>query len=65
MLVPPSAGDLGLPGALIVAPGSKEASVLWERMRRLGSERMPPLGSGVVHSEAERVIGEWIDSGAD
>ncbi len=61
ILVPPSAGDLGILNAFIVAPGSKETSVLWERMRLLDSNRMPPLGSSLEHSEAVDVVGQWID----
>ncbi len=61
ILVPPSAGDLGLLNPFIVAPGSKETSVLWERMRLLNSNRMPPLGTSLVHDEAVDVVGQWID----
>ena len=46
---------------LRLAPGSKETSVLWDRMRRLDSQRMPPLGSAVVHQTAADLLGAWID----
>jgi len=59
--VPPASGDLGLVGANIVTPGSKESSVLWERMRRLDGNRMPPLGSHRVDSAGVDLIGQWID----
>ena len=61
--VPPSEGDLGLPDARRVKPGVKESSVLWERMRRLDGNRMPPLASGLVDEEAVTLVGEWIDGG--
>ena len=57
----PTAGDLGLPGARIIAPGSKEASVLYERLLRLDGARMPNLASTEVDAEAAEVVGAWID----
>ena len=62
--VPPSSGDLGLVGAQRIAPGSKESSVLWERMRRLDGNRMPPLASHVVDAAGLALVGAWIDAGA-
>ena len=62
--VPPAAGDLGLTDPLLVWPGDKEHSVLWERLRVLDADRMPPLGSHRVHIDAVEIIGHWIDSGA-
>jgi hypothetical protein len=35
--------------------------VLWERMRRLDGNRMPPLGTHRVDQPAVDLIGEWID----
>ena len=46
-----------------VAPGSKESSVLWERMRRRDCPRMPTLGSDIVDPLAIDVVGAWIDAG--
>jgi len=59
--VVPSAGNLGLVNARIIARGAKESSVLWERMRRLDGNRMPPLGTHRVDQPAVDLIGEWID----
>jgi len=59
--VAPEHGDLGLANARIVAPGSKESSTLWERMRRLDETRMPPLASLVVDQAGVDLIGTWID----
>ena len=52
------------PGTLIVEPGSKETSELWDVMMRLGAGRMPPLGSNEVDDDGVDLIGEWIDQGA-
>ncbi len=58
----PSAGDLGLASARIIAPGDRARSVLWERMRRLDGDRMPPVGSHVVDELGVALIGDWIDT---
>lgn len=63
--VPPQKGDLGLPDARVIAPGAKERSVLWERIRRLDGTRMPPLASHAVDEDAVALIGAWIDAGAN
>ncbi len=59
--VTPAGGHLGLSDAYIITPGSKERSVLWERMRRLDVTRMPPLGSHRVDDAGVALIGQWID----
>lgn len=64
ILVAPSAGDLGQSGAFLITPGHKESSVLWERLRRLDGNRMPTLGTHLVHQEAVDLVGQWIDEGA-
>ncbi len=53
---------LGLANARIIAPGVKESSVLWERIRRLDGTRMPPLATHRVDQQAVDLIGEWIDN---
>lgn len=58
----PQAGDLGIPGALIVKPGAADQSVLLERMKVLDENRMPPLASSVVDDDGVAVIREWINS---
>ena len=55
--VVPMAGGLGITNPLLVRPGGKEGSVLWERLRRLDAFRMPPLGSVRVDDESVTVIG--------
>ena len=62
LAVAPTAGDLGISNALIVAAGEKERSVLWERMRRLDADRMPPVSSHLVDDVGVDVVGQWIDA---
>jgi uncharacterized repeat protein (TIGR03806 family) len=59
--VVPAAGDLAIANARIIAPGEKERSVLWQRMRSLDGQRMPPLGSQLVDEFGVSVVGVWID----
>lgn len=58
----PQYGQLGIGGAKIIAQGSKEQSVLWERMRRTDYTRMPPDYSHRVDQGAIDLVGSWIDS---
>jgi hypothetical protein len=60
--VPPGEGGLGLDDPVIILPGRKERSVLWERLRRRDEARMPPLATSEVDALAVEVIGAWIDS---
>jgi uncharacterized repeat protein (TIGR03806 family) len=62
--VAPTQGDLGIgASARIIASGSKENSVLWERMRRADPNpyRMPPLGTHRIDQAGVDLIGQWID----
>jgi uncharacterized repeat protein (TIGR03806 family) len=56
----PLQGDLEIPLARLVSPGSPETSVLHARVARRGPEQMPPLASAVVDPLGEAVIAEWI-----
>jgi len=58
----PAAGELGIVDARIIAPGERTRSVLWERLRRLDGDRMPPVGSHRVDAEGVELIGRWIDA---
>ncbi len=58
--VAPSSGDLGLPGALLVTPGDRTMSILYERMSRLDATRMAPT-SGRLDESGLEIIGDWID----
>jgi len=59
--VEPSAGDLGIANARIIASGDREASVLWHRIGSLDESRMPPISTHVVDRAAVELIGDWID----
>ena len=61
--VVPTQGDLGIPDARLIAPGDPSRSILSHRMGTLGTSRMPPLASAVVHTEALALIDAWITSG--
>lgn len=56
----PRAGDAELADPLLVAPGQPERSVLLERMRSLGSLRMPPVGSAQIDDAAAALLEAWI-----
>jgi|GEM_PF-331209 len=58
----PATGDLGIPGARILAPGDPGRSVLLRRVDRRGVAQMPPLATEVVDGDATDVIGDWIRS---
>lgn len=58
--VAPGQGHMGLENARIVAPGAPERSVLLERIRTLGSGRMPSIGSHVVDEAGVELLVQWI-----
>jgi hypothetical protein len=58
----PLNGDLNISGATIITPGSKENSILWQRMSRTDQHRMPPIASSEIHHQAVTQIGNWIDA---
>jgi uncharacterized repeat protein (TIGR03806 family) len=60
--VNPQTSTLGITNARIIARGAKERSVLWERMRRLDGNRMPPLASHRADDAGVALVGAWIDS---
>ena len=61
--VRPGSGSLGLTDAFRIKGLTKSSSVLWQRMRRLDPNRMPPIGSNEVDGLGVDVIGQWIDQG--
>ena len=58
--VTPEKGDLGVEGAVILAPGEPDKSTLWLRMQRLGDDRMPSLGSFVIDQATVNLVEGWI-----
>lgn len=59
--VAPGNGDLGLTNARRIAPGDRTRSVLWERLRRTDSTRMPTIGRDIADQAGVDLIGAWID----
>jgi glucose/arabinose dehydrogenase/mono/diheme cytochrome c family protein len=49
-----------IPDARLVAPGSPERSVLYQRISRRQTGQMPPLGTTEVDRAAVRLIADWI-----
>ena len=49
-----------IPDARLVAPGSPERSVLYQRISRRGTGQMPPLGTTEVDRAAVELIADWI-----
>ena len=60
--VEPTAGDLGIADARIIAPGDAARSVLLARMSRRDANAMPPIASNLRDTAGEALIGAWIDS---
>ncbi len=60
--VTPSAGDLGLSNARLLAPGAPERSVLLARLRVRGTQQMPPLASNLVDTNAQAWLTDWIQN---
>ncbi len=60
--VAPQRGDFGIEAAKLVAPGEPLKSILYYRMAKLGSGRMPHLGSSRVDPQGIELIYEWIRS---
>jgi uncharacterized repeat protein (TIGR03806 family) len=56
----PMHDSLGIADVRLVAPGSPERSVLFQRISRRGTGQMPPLVSTEVDRAAVSLIGEWI-----
>lgn len=55
-----ASNDMGVIGAERVMPGNPDASTLVLRMEATDEQRMPPLGTRIVDSEAIDVIRSWI-----
>lgn len=59
----PTQGDLGVPGAKLIVPGSPASSIMLLRMQTLDdADRMPPLASAVVDSGGTQLVSDWIES---
>ncbi len=60
--VVPRFGDLGHVGAMRIAPGDLDRSILFRRIRASGFARMPPLGTLGHDPKGLALIGDWIRS---
>lgn len=60
--VAPTAGDLGIHNARLLAPGAVSRSIIAVRMNTLGSDRMPQLGTRVVDAQGVNLVQNWISS---
>jgi len=58
----PSGTSMGLINPVLVAPGNPNASILVLRMETLGQNRMPPLASNAVDTQAITIIRDWISN---
>ena len=57
----PTQGTFGIHSAQVIAPGDPVRSVLLYRMSKLGSGRMPRIGSTEVDLAGVRLLREWLD----
>jgi putative heme-binding domain-containing protein len=58
--VKPTQGTFGIDQAEIINPGDPYRSVLLYRMSKIGSGRMPHLGSELVDQSAIQMLHDWI-----
>jgi len=56
----PTQGTFGIHSAQVIAPGDPVRSVLLYRMSKLGSGRMPRIGSTEVDLAGVRLLREWL-----
>jgi uncharacterized repeat protein (TIGR03806 family) len=59
---PPQAGDLGIAGARLLAPGSPERSILLQRLLRRDAHGMPPVASTLADPAGADLVARWISS---
>ncbi len=57
----PGQGTFHISNARVLAPGDPYRSVLFYRMAKLGTGRMPRIGSRVVDERGLRLIHDWIE----
>lgn len=59
---PPELGDMGVPGARLVAPGHPEASLVSLRMHARDGFQMPPLATRLADPDGTALVDGWIAS---
>ncbi|MGB5522898.1 MAG: DUF4215 domain-containing protein [Polyangiales bacterium] len=57
----PVRDDLGNPGTVVIYPGDRSLSALWQRAAAVGPIAMPPLAKALPEDPAVELLGEWID----
>ncbi len=57
----PTYGNLAIADPYRIKSGAKSSSVLYERMRAFDTNRMPPVGTGMLDPLGVSIIGDWID----
>ncbi|MDP2271651.1 MAG: PQQ-dependent sugar dehydrogenase [Archangium sp.] len=60
--VAPQNGNLGITGAMVIAPGSPSTSIVSRRIHALTAARMPPVGSSLEDPQGTALIDQWITS---
>jgi uncharacterized repeat protein (TIGR03806 family) len=60
--VDPEAGDIGVAGSKLFAPGDPAKSLVSVRPHSPAANRMPPLASSVVDERGVKLIDDWIRS---
>ena len=60
--VDPQQGNLGINQAKLLAPRDPTRSILLERISRNDQNRMPPVGSNILDSDAITLLTDWINS---
>jgi mono/diheme cytochrome c family protein len=63
VFVPPTAGDLGIPGAFRIRPGHREQSVMYARMVSFDEGTWMPRYSALPDLAGAELVGSWIDFG--
>ena len=58
----PAPARLGIPNAMLIAPGDASRSVVIARMARRDQDGMPPLASNIVDDAGEALLTEWVNS---
>jgi len=60
--VAPEVGNMGIADAKLLAPENPATSIIAQRLQALDVNRMPPLGTRLVHAEGVELINDWINS---
>jgi hypothetical protein len=63
VFVPPTTGDLGIPGAFRIHPGHREHSVMYARMASFDETTWMPRFAGMPDLAGAELVGAWIDFG--